>query len=661
MMRNPISDSREKIIRKMLIKGLVKESLSMDEDGKNDIRKAKTLPYQTVKKEKVGPYTLVLSKNTEVPPKQYSDGSVGLEYGEYIIYGGPGVIWNTRVGGPPWTSTWRISKEHAEKEYWQIIRDVDNRLLPGISNADPTNSGQYATWLARMVLNGSIRMPEDVEKLEEDLFSYHEKKHRGVIPSEFRDINQFGTYGEFFALLDKYQEKISGKEQLKLALRKGKTVYQSENYTVIEVKSWQLAKSLATGTGWCVRGTDMAKHYLKDPENYPLYFFYRGEEPYALLTNHPDEQQFMDPHNDPIESFESDELRKILHDGGLGVDGSSSWIFCGDCGRESWGENYDLAGYIDSKRQGLESGARELNLAWTGPALIAEIPSPLKGQPVIASPKMLESKIVIGPTDVLTKIPGVRLPSIQKFAEKAGFGAMDYIRPLLKVNACDVCLQPDDDENVVGKVLSALYVLGFCEDYPACGHELLSMGAPGCPPTYDQEQVGMRCVCGAFVPLGNRHSLCNTCLKAEMHGEGDNYDYDHWQDEESYDIYGDPRPDYEDYDYDDQTPLKYLLDRLQYFIRMWDTPGYYHRGEDRKPHTLSALPSWDEFNDLMIYGIGPCEELPPSKNIEGVIRVLTAYWKRGYFDVQDYRNTMLPNFKLLYEIAETIHRERDES
>lgn len=49
-----------------------------------------------------------------------------------------------------------------------------------------------------------------------------------------------------------------------------------------------------------------------------------------------------------------------------------------------------------------------------------------------------------------------------------------------------------------------------CEDFPCCGHEL------GCCPDYDEEtgrQLNMVCTCGAKLPINNKYSICNTCLR----------------------------------------------------------------------------------------------------------------------------------------------------
>lgn len=49
-----------------------------------------------------------------------------------------------------------------------------------------------------------------------------------------------------------------------------------------------------------------------------------------------------------------------------------------------------------------------------------------------------------------------------------------------------------------------------CEDHPACGHE------PGCCPDFDEngKQLNMICICGAKLPIDNRYSICDSCMRS---------------------------------------------------------------------------------------------------------------------------------------------------
>jgi hypothetical protein len=55
-----------------------------------------------------------------------------------------------------------------------------------------------------------------------------------------------------------------------------------------------------------------------------------------------------------------------------------------------------------------------------------------------------------------------------------------------------------------------------CEDFPCCGHE------NGCCPSFDESgnQTNMICTCGAELPVNNRYSICDSCLRSDDDDEG---------------------------------------------------------------------------------------------------------------------------------------------
>ena len=75
-----------------------------------------------------------------------------------------------------------------------------------------------------------------------------------------------------------------------------------------------------------------------------------------------------------------------------------------------------------------------------------------------------------------------------------------------------------------------------CEDFPCCGHE------SGCCPDFDAagRQLNMVCVCGKNLPVDNRSSCCDACLRS-----GDEFDdeCDEFEDDDEFD---------EDEEFDDE-------------------------------------------------------------------------------------------------------------
>jgi len=72
-----------------------------------------------------------------------------------------------------------------------------------------------------------------------------------------------------------------------------------------------------------------------------------------------------------------------------------------------------------------------------------------------------------------------------------------------------------------------------CEDFPCCGHE------SGCCPNYDESgrQTEMRCTCGVSVPIGNRVSICDSCLDLDEDDDDQNYrrrPARHWDADDDY-------------------------------------------------------------------------------------------------------------------------------
>lgn len=90
-----------------------------------------------------------------------------------------------------------------------------------------------------------------------------------------------------------------------------------------------------------------------------------------------------------------------------------------------------------------------------------------------------------------------------------------------------------------------------CQDWPCCGHEM------GCCPRFDEagRQLDMVCTCGARLPVHNRYSICDRCLRMDEDGCYDDYDSED-DDDDCEDC------DENDYCPEDQFLDSYMEDRL---------------------------------------------------------------------------------------------------
>jgi len=639
--RNPLSSSRRSYLAKYVFNNLIKSAmmeLQIEDDPSYKQR------LKILKKIKVGPFKLILWKEENMLLAFKELSSPYLMTGHEII---------------------RIPKQDEDKveQLWekyqataQKILDhnhqITQTLLDKLAEADPTESGEYAAWIAKQSFAGNLHInvedDEDIEKVNQDLMVFEIRKRRNIIPVELRDINKFATYADLFETLRQYGGLVEDKEALQLALQGSNIVHQSTIWQVIQIKNWKLAKRLAQGTAWCIRGTDMARRYLRKPEEYPLYLFVKNGEKFALLTNLPDSQQFQDVKDQSISEQTIRKEPELLEL----VEEFSDWIYCSECRRFYWGDKESDDSL--NRRELLHSlrESRDIRLAGAmgGAWLIGEIPSPFWNDPnVVAKPELLKNRIVIGPSRQVLAQEGIQLPDIDEFAKKAGYSAEIYADALLKLDRCDKCNSVKNEDELVNNAIHALYVLATCEDYPCCNHEPLAMGAPGCPPMdLEGQQVGMRCVCAAFVPLSSNVSICPACLDAAHReaGDEDMYEMAEGMDEE------------EELDDEDGCPVENMEILLTNLLDKWGEQVNQDWGERTGRHIGDAGewypgPRWNDFEDL-VKRLRHREVFSSEvrKFIKKECRLLLEVEEDGAFDRSFLKHTMIPMLQKLRRLVE---------
>jgi hypothetical protein len=158
--------------------------------------------------------------------------------------------------------------------------------------ADPSpNQSDFVAWIAKMLAKGQIRLPEDNDKMKEQLGMFQKFKKSPAFTFN-KDIQQYDTV-KLFETLEQATAAGMGskKEEKRERVRKGaEIVVKSGDVTIYKVTEPAAAIELGSGTNWCTAapGNSMASHYLKDG---PLYIFFDAGSAVAQL--HPESNQFM--------------------------------------------------------------------------------------------------------------------------------------------------------------------------------------------------------------------------------------------------------------------------------------------------------------------------------------------------------------------------------
>jgi hypothetical protein len=160
-----------------------------------------------------------------------------------------------------------------------------NQLLDWLALADPTESGKYAMWIAKLYKRDLVQFPEDIEKINSRLQKFDKVKH--TLPVDRRDINSFKTYGELAKTLDEHQG-VGVREAARLATVEGQEVIfegpiGETTFRIIKVTTQEAATKLARHTDWCVKDPSWGTGYL---EWGPLYFIDRSQTQRHIHAKH---------------------------------------------------------------------------------------------------------------------------------------------------------------------------------------------------------------------------------------------------------------------------------------------------------------------------------------------------------------------------------------
>lgn len=172
--------------------------------------------------------------------------------------------------------------------------------------ADPTK-GKYSEWILKQYLSKTIRLPEDAEKIKQNLTLFEKKKSKLAE----KDINRYSPAslaktldGQFGLTKSERKQARRGRMHLppgaELVLDDGKI-------QVVKITDAEASSALCSGTEWCTANVDTADEYLEDG---PLYLVYvDGERTYLI---HYETEQFMDVYDEDIGIELKAKLIKLL-------------------------------------------------------------------------------------------------------------------------------------------------------------------------------------------------------------------------------------------------------------------------------------------------------------------------------------------------------------
>lgn len=161
------------------------------------------------------------------------------------------------------------------------------------NSADPTgDKAGYTQWIIKMMLNKSIIMPEDTEKVKYALESFHTFKKNPKLDIN-KDIMSYKTFGDLYSTItDLDEEDLSKGEKEKVRLKKGaKVIYDDGTYKLYEFSTGEAASAYCwhwwgdniKKCPWCFSCAKTAQEGYIDQYNSNIIVIEKNGKPYAAF------------------------------------------------------------------------------------------------------------------------------------------------------------------------------------------------------------------------------------------------------------------------------------------------------------------------------------------------------------------------------------------
>ncbi|WPK39711.1 hypothetical protein ETTORE_0002 [Pseudomonas phage Ettore] len=207
----------------------------------------------------------------------------------------------------------------AAKNYGSNIRTAEE-IMNVLKSADPTSDQKYLQWITNRFIAGEFRL-EDTNRIRADLISF--ERYKRVLPK--KDINQYKTLGELYAVIDPLNDAATGNDLIGVSNKQVKkhaynakrqelissgqadVIYKGQEGMLVNPKTEDAAIFFGQGTRWCTAATssdNMFSHYHSQG---PLYTWLGSDGFKAQF--HLETNQWMDSKDEPLDN---DQMSKLL-------------------------------------------------------------------------------------------------------------------------------------------------------------------------------------------------------------------------------------------------------------------------------------------------------------------------------------------------------------
>jgi hypothetical protein len=214
-------------------------------------------------------------------------------------------------------------------EKTDLQQKIENRKKEISSQVNKiTSDVTYQSWIYDLIINKSVNLPEDSEKLEELLNKYTINKRKPDFPSDGKNINRFKSFGDLWGVVENYINKDS--EEIDEGMGNNKIIYNNSPWMIVELNNFNESQCITKKSGWCIKGEEAWNDYK--PPFFVLY--YRGKK-FGLV--HFETEQIKDISDEPITRVDDPK----------GIKKAFDWLNKNyNNNKDDWKENSDIFRFL---------------------------------------------------------------------------------------------------------------------------------------------------------------------------------------------------------------------------------------------------------------------------------------------------------------------------